>query len=70
MSATEAAVAATPGMVTVPLSPRHPSSTIMGSAKEAYIGSNSYYYSFGGKPQSDWSGIEDKKSRLLTNLCF
>ena len=40
------------------------------SAEERYTGSNSYYYLFVGRLRFDWSGIKNKKSRLLTYLCF
>ena len=62
MPASGAALAATPGKVVPPLT-MCPSSRIMGSVEERYVGSNSYYYSFGSKLQSDWSGIDDKKNR-------
>ena len=42
----------------------------MGTCEETYAGSNSYYMVFGGKPKADWSGIEDKSTRTMSDLCF
>ena len=47
-----------------------PGNSRMGTCEETYQGSNSYYMVFGGKPRSDWSGIEDLNSRSMSDLCF
>ena len=47
-----------------------PADPLMGTTEETYPGSGSYYYSFGGEPKLDWSGIKDPSSRLLTDLCY
>jgi hypothetical protein len=47
-----------------------PPDPLMGTTEETSPGSEVYYYAFGGAPKSDWSGIEDLDSRLLSDLCF
>ena len=62
----------TPGQYSIvaPPPPVRPTSPTMGTCEETYPGSQSYYYAFGGKPYPDWSGIMDKSSRLMSDLCF
>jgi hypothetical protein len=47
-----------------------PPDPLMGTTEETFPGSEVYYYAFGGAPKSDWSGIEDLDSHLLSDLCF
>ena len=61
---------ATTPMVIAPPPPTRPSNPLMGSTEETYVGSNLYYYSFGGVPCPDWTGIERKDPRFNTDLCY
>ena len=45
-----------------------PANPIMGTTEETYPGSDSFYYAFGGAPLSDWSGIKDPASRLISDM--
>ena len=47
-----------------------PADPLMGSTEETYANSNTFYYAFGGKPRHDWSGLENRYDRLLSDLCF
>ena len=47
-----------------------PADPRMGSTEETYANSNTFYYAFGGKPKYDWSGLENRYDRLLSDLCF
>ena len=46
-----------------------PADPVMGTTEETYPGSESYYYAFGGAPKSDWSGIKDPTTRLISDMC-
>jgi hypothetical protein len=46
-----------------------PSNPIMGTTEETYPGSDNFYYAFGGEPLSDWTGIKDPDSRLISDMC-
>jgi hypothetical protein len=58
------------GSSTTGSTPNRPADPLMGSTEETYANSNVYYYAFGGKPKVDWSGLEHKPDRLLSDLCF
>jgi hypothetical protein len=58
------------GVSTGSTSKARPKDPRMGSTEETYVGSNVFYYAFGGAPLPDWSGIKDPSSRLLSDLCY
>jgi hypothetical protein len=47
-----------------------PMDLLMDTTEETYQGSKTYYYTFVTTPKSDWSGLQDKKKYLCTDLCF
>jgi hypothetical protein len=47
-----------------------PSDPLMETTEEIFPGSGVYYYTFGGAPKSDWLGIENPDTRLLSDLCY
>jgi hypothetical protein len=48
----------------VPLDP------LMETTEEIFPGSGVYYYTFGRAPKSDWLGIENPDTRVLSDLCY
>ena len=57
-------------MVIAPPPPTRPMNPLMGSTEETYVGSNIYYYSFGGVPNPEWTGINFKDPKSITDLCY
>jgi hypothetical protein len=43
---------------------------LMGTTEETFPGSGVYYYVFGGAPKSDWSGIKNPDTQVLSDLCY
>ena len=54
----------------VPLSKPKPGDPRMGTTKDTYLGSGTYYYAFGGQPNYNWTGLTDPSEHLLGDLCF
>ena len=59
-----------PQIRVVPPPPLKPKDPLMGTCEETFMGSNVFYYVFGGKPKADWSGIQDLSDRSMSDLCF
>ena len=50
--------------------PSTPQDPIMGKCLETWPGSQDYYYVFGGKPKSDWTGLESGVDRTMSSSCY